>query len=251
MPPPVGLGNAVKITQNGANPIKSEEMPIKAHMVLTHIEKYSLFGKFPWAVLFHIILLILDSIWLIKLNNISALYIQHQEILWYNQFMNPGMDVEDLWIDREHTYNNVSDLADLVKSNIDWVRHIKNMDDAKDDLDDGQWSNNLESYVKYCKLHKNIWDNIKGDPTTDADPPAESIDEDSIPHLLSEYSTIVVDCKRISGETNDPEVFPSDYMVKIPILITIEFHDDFTPEKAAEVLKDYSDLISLNSGTVV
>ena len=51
-------------------------MPIKGYMLLTNIEQYRLFGKFPWIVVLHLILIALDSIWLIHLNNVSAAYIR-------------------------------------------------------------------------------------------------------------------------------------------------------------------------------
>lgn len=49
-----------------------DEIPLKAQVLLDPLNKYRIYGVFPWIFFVHILTVILDSFMLIDINNISG-----------------------------------------------------------------------------------------------------------------------------------------------------------------------------------
>ena len=49
-------------------PLKKKNTPLKAHMILGPMMKYEIYGKFPWTILLHIVLFLVDVFVLFEFN---------------------------------------------------------------------------------------------------------------------------------------------------------------------------------------
>ena len=75
-------------------------MPIKGSVLLSPVNSYSLYGKFPLAFWVHILIVIFDSGLLVRYNTTIGKFARTQELLWYKIFLNSDFDAENYGLER-------------------------------------------------------------------------------------------------------------------------------------------------------
>jgi hypothetical protein len=94
--------------------ISPEEVPLKDDLFLSPIEKYKIYGRFPWKMIIHIFLVIVTTAQGIMTIAGTTQYTRAQERLFYNFFV-ADSDRTDLDYSRKTYLYSVSQLRDHLK----------------------------------------------------------------------------------------------------------------------------------------
>lgn len=94
--------------------IHPEEVPLKDDLFLSPIEKYKIYGRFPWKMIIHIFLVIVTTAQGIMTIAGTTQYTRAQERLFYNFFV-ADTDRTDLDYSRKTYLYSVSQLRDHIK----------------------------------------------------------------------------------------------------------------------------------------
>lgn len=73
--------------QSNLTSINEDEMPINDKITLSPIDKYRIYGKFPWKMLIHIMLILATTMQAIVVINATTDYCRGQERVYYNIFI--------------------------------------------------------------------------------------------------------------------------------------------------------------------
>lgn len=115
-------------------------MPLKDKISLGPIEKYTIYNRFPYKLMLHILLLILMSILVSTVVSDSQSQLRAQQFVWYSKFILNDEDDDPVPVmddfNREKRFFTVDDLKEFVNTS------LNNYQDMKDDPD-----NEFEEYV--------------------------------------------------------------------------------------------------------
>lgn len=92
-------------------------IPIKDTLYLSPIDKYKLYGRFPWKMILHFLLVIGTSAQAILIINGTTQYTRAQERIFYDNFVGE-IDKTALDYDRYAYIFNIQELRDSVKSSV-------------------------------------------------------------------------------------------------------------------------------------
>ena len=87
---------------------------MKAQILLGPIHKYRLMGVFPWPFLVHILLVCVDSYWLVYMNRLNSTFIAEQKLVWYYQFTNRDIERDEFAFQRAKTYDSVDEMRERI-----------------------------------------------------------------------------------------------------------------------------------------
>ena len=95
-------------------------MTFKSRILLGPIKKYYVFGRFPIEFVLHLALVIVSSMQLIILNKTNNVYSLAQRMAFYNIFLDPEFEVDEINLDRKKNLQNVAEMMEMVKGGIDY-----------------------------------------------------------------------------------------------------------------------------------
>lgn len=79
---------------------KGRKMPLLDKLYMPPIKKYEVYGKFPWKMVIHILLVMMTTAQIVLIVSASSAYSYHQTILWKKLFIvrdvSPGYGQNDL-----------------------------------------------------------------------------------------------------------------------------------------------------------
>ena len=88
-------------------------MPIKGKVLLGPVHQYTLFGRFPWALLLHIMILLTDTNVLLNVTYDINEFCRESRLFLYMHFLDPDFDVNDVVVlTRHRTYYMLDDFRD-------------------------------------------------------------------------------------------------------------------------------------------
>lgn len=96
---------------------KKPPIPIKDSIFLSPIDKYKLYGRFPWKMIIHIFLVIATSAQAILIIGSVTQYTRAQERIYYNNFVEDSAKT-DMDYPRFTYLYNISQLINSVKRSI-------------------------------------------------------------------------------------------------------------------------------------
>jgi hypothetical protein len=91
-----------------------EEMTLKHSLYMTPIEKYRIYGIFPWPLVISVMLTFLTSLQVISIVSISTNYSYNQIIQWNNLFLNQDVGGSDTTLVNSYNILNIPDLKTYV-----------------------------------------------------------------------------------------------------------------------------------------
>lgn len=98
-------------------------MPLKDKISLGPIEKYTIYNRFPYKLMLHILLLILMSILVSTVVSESQSQLRAQQFVWYSKFILNDDDDDPVPVmddfNREKRFFTVNDLKEFVKKSLD------------------------------------------------------------------------------------------------------------------------------------
>ncbi len=100
-----------------SRPLQSNEMPLKDSLFLSPIEKYKIYGRFPWKMVIHILLVIATTVQAIMTISERTQYTRSQERILYNMFISDS-DKTDVDFARKTYLFSVSDLRDHLNNSV-------------------------------------------------------------------------------------------------------------------------------------
>lgn len=111
--------NAYKedLSYSEINRDKFKVLPIEESEQLSPIEKYKSFGKFPYLLLFNILLVIFSSIQILIVINSNTNYKRRQERILYKKFLNN--EDQETEINRFYYLQSISELKEFIKLSIE------------------------------------------------------------------------------------------------------------------------------------
>jgi len=105
---------------------KSEIIPLKDSLFLSPIEKYKIYGRFPWKMVFHILLVIATTAQAILIISKTTEYTRAQERFIYNNFISNSEKTEFDYPRMLYLYS-ISQLKDHLNNSINNFYNIKDV----------------------------------------------------------------------------------------------------------------------------
>lgn len=123
-------------------------MPLKDRISLGPLEKYTIYNRFPYKLMLHILLLIVMSVLVSSTVQSSQSQLRAQQFVWYKKFLlNTGDEDVPVMDDfnREKRLFSVNEVKDFVGVSME---NYYNMRDASDDeFEDYKLNNNARLFV--------------------------------------------------------------------------------------------------------
>lgn len=94
-----------------------ENIPIKDTLYLSPIDKYKIYGRFPWKMILHFLLVIGTSAQAILIINSTTQYTRAQERIFFDSFVDE-IDKTDLDYSRYTYLFNIQELKDSVTKSV-------------------------------------------------------------------------------------------------------------------------------------
>ena len=120
------------------NETKEEHIPLKDSLFLSPIEKYKIYGRFPWKMVFHILLVIATTAQAILIVSKTTEYTRAQERFIYNNFIS---DSEKTLVDysrylyiysipqlKEHLKASITNFYDIKEISLEEVEYLDEID---------------------------------------------------------------------------------------------------------------------------
>ena len=95
----------------------NNEMPINDKISLSPIDKYRIYGKFPWKMLIHIMLILATTMQAIVVINSTTDYCRGQERVFYNNMISDS-DKEDPDYPRVNYIYSISQLREHLRNSL-------------------------------------------------------------------------------------------------------------------------------------
>lgn len=99
------------------NTTEEGNIPIKDSLYLSPIDKYKYYGKFPWKLIIHILLLICTSAQAVLILSATTQYTRAQERIFYDNFVT-DIEKTDLDFSRYTYLFTVEELQKSIQSSI-------------------------------------------------------------------------------------------------------------------------------------
>ena len=143
------------------------KIPLKETLFLSPLEKYKLYGRFPWKMVMHIALVIATTTQvniilkkaILTLSNTSN-YARAQERLLYSLFIDPGADKTDLDYKRFIYLFSIGDLRDHLKTSIQNYYKMRENSLQNITYPDDEGSLYITLELKYLEKDNNTLDRI-------------------------------------------------------------------------------------------
>lgn len=108
---------------------KVRKMPILDKLYMSPIRKYEVYGKFPWKMISHILLVIMTTSQIVLIVSASSQYSYHQTLLWKKLFivreLSPDVGQNDLPSSIYKIYS-IEQLQKFLSSSMDIYYNINN-----------------------------------------------------------------------------------------------------------------------------
>lgn len=75
-------------------------------------------------MLLHFLLLIISSAQIFNINDDTHSYSREQRIAFFRIFLDPEMDVDDIFYDRERTYDDMDEMMQQILASIDFYGNL-------------------------------------------------------------------------------------------------------------------------------
>ena len=103
-----------------------DQIPIKDSLYLSPIAKYKYYGRFPWKLIIHILLVIGTAAQAILILSSTTQYSRSQERIFYDNFLSE-VNKNDLSFNRFAYLFTLEDLKKSVLSSLDVIKNYLNI----------------------------------------------------------------------------------------------------------------------------
>jgi len=86
-------------------------MPFKARLLMGPVRMYRIYGTFPYAWLFHILLTLLGSYYLIETNHTVHDYSREQRIAFFKYFLKDDIEADEFFYDRIKPFYDIEEFS--------------------------------------------------------------------------------------------------------------------------------------------
>ena len=100
-------------------------MPFKARLLMGPVRMYRIYGTFPFAWLFHILLTLLTSYQLIYTNHLVHDYSREQRIAFFKFIQNDDIEADEFFYDRITPFYSLDDFSKQIRTGLDFYRDIE------------------------------------------------------------------------------------------------------------------------------
>jgi hypothetical protein len=87
-----------------------QKLPFKARLLMGPVRMYRTYNLFPWAFLFHILLVVFTSFEVIYINRSTHMYSRDARISLFYFMLNKDIGVNDFFYDRNVAYYSIDDM---------------------------------------------------------------------------------------------------------------------------------------------
>lgn len=92
-----------------------EEMTLKQRLYMTPLDKFRIFGKFPWPLTISIMLVVLTSLQVLLVVASSTNYSYNQTVMWNNVFLNKDVQGSDTSLTNSYNIFSLTSLHNYIK----------------------------------------------------------------------------------------------------------------------------------------
>jgi cell division protein FtsW (lipid II flippase) len=94
--------------------MKETDIPIKAKVLLSPLKLYSLFGQVPYRLIFHILIVLMDVLYLLTVIHNTNSFAAATKLKLFTKFLDPGIerDSSDQVINRERDFYNLTEFRE-------------------------------------------------------------------------------------------------------------------------------------------
>ncbi|CAG9325808.1 unnamed protein product [Blepharisma stoltei] len=107
----------MKTPRKSVKPLKN--LSLRDQLYMPPLEKYSVFGIFPWAMVIHLLLVLFASCQVVLIINSSALYSYSQLMLWNQLFLNKDVQGSDTSLSYTFTLFRINKLQSYVQETVE------------------------------------------------------------------------------------------------------------------------------------
>ena len=95
-----------------------EEMSLKQRLYMTPLDKFRVFGKYPWSLSISVSLAILTSLQVMLVISSTTNYSYNQTILWNDVFLNRDVQGSDTSLTNSYNIFSLGDLHSYIQETV-------------------------------------------------------------------------------------------------------------------------------------
>lgn len=101
-----------------------QKLPFKARLLMGPVRMYRTYNLFPWAFLFHVLLVALVSFEAILINVTTHAYSREARISFFYFMLNKDIGANDFFYDRNVAFYNIDDMRTQITESLDWYNSL-------------------------------------------------------------------------------------------------------------------------------